>query len=167
VGYWVLVLADDDYAVERLYANTAVPVDERVNVDDRVVLVADGQVFGLGRAYEPGQVRYTHRLFDDPVPFAAAGAPGLRPLTADVYDSVTAGIGAERRVDADKRTWLVSVDLPIEAVSPAEAVREFWTYVRQLGPGELPAYVWPTGEELAMQAYVLGDVTSDDPEDDD
>jgi hypothetical protein len=62
---------------------------------------------------------------------------------------------------------LVSVALPVEAVSPAEAVREFWTYLHQLGPSEVPAYVWPRGDELAMRAYVLGAVASLDPEEDD
>jgi hypothetical protein len=63
-------------------------------------------------------------------------------------------------------TWLVSVDLPIEAETPAEAARIFWDYLRELGPGELPAFVAPTGDELAMRAY-LGDQPHDlDPEDD-
>jgi hypothetical protein len=54
-----------------------------------------------------------------------------------------------------RRSWLVSIDLPIEATSAADAVREFWTYVRELGPAELPVFVSPTGDELAMQAFVL------------
>ncbi|GAB3869352.1 hypothetical protein [Dactylosporangium cerinum] len=58
----------------------------------------------------------------------------------------------------------MSVDLPIEAASPGEAVREFWAYVRDLGPAELPAYVWPVGDELAMQAFVLGAEANQDPE---
>jgi hypothetical protein len=66
-----------------------------------------------------------------------------------------------------KRTWLVSVDLPIEAGSPSEAAQQFWTYVRELGPDELPVFVSPTDDELAMQAY-LGDEPHElDPEDDD
>ena len=65
-----------------------------------------------------------------------------------------------------RRTWFVSVDLPIEADSPAEAVRQFWDYVAQLGPGELPAFVWPSGDELSMQAYVHGEVANLDPEED-
>lgn len=60
----------------------------------------------------------------------------------------------------------MSVDLPIEAATPAEAVREFWSYVRELGPDGLPAFVSPTGDELAMRVY-LGDQPHDlDPEDD-
>jgi len=57
--------------------------------------------------------------------------------------------------------------LPIEASAQAEAVRAFWTYTLQLGPRELPAFVSPLGDELAMQAFVLGEVANQDPEDDD
>lgn len=64
----------------------------------------------------------------------------------------------------DQQTWLVSVDLPIEAASPAEAVARFWVYVRELGPDQLPAFVSPTGDELAMQVYVAGEQHDLDPE---
>jgi hypothetical protein len=62
--------------------------------------------------------------------------------------------------------WLVSISLPIEASSPAEAVREFWSYVDRLGPAELPAFVSPAANELAMRAYVMDRETNLDPEDD-
>jgi hypothetical protein len=64
-------------------------------------------------------------------------------------------------------SWLVSLDLPIEADNPAEAVARFWAYVAELGPGRLPAFVSPTGNELAMQAYVLDQPVNLDPEEDD
>ena len=64
------------------------------------------------------------------------------------------------------REWLVSVALPIEADSPEEAVREYWRYVTELGPDELPAYVSPSGDELAMTAYVTDGVAPLDPEED-
>jgi hypothetical protein len=66
-----------------------------------------------------------------------------------------------------KKSWLVTVALPIEASSPAEAVGEYWRYVRELGPGELPAYVSPMGDELDMIPYVGGEPTNLDPEEDD
>jgi hypothetical protein len=66
----------------------------------------------------------------------------------------------------ERTHWLVSVALPIEASTRADAVREFWAYVQSLGPQELPAFVWPTGDELAMQAYVLGERVNLDPEED-
>lgn len=66
-----------------------------------------------------------------------------------------------------QRTWLVSVDLPIEAATPAEAVAEFWACLRELGPGELPAYVSPADDELALRAYLGGEPHDLDPEADD
>jgi hypothetical protein len=65
-----------------------------------------------------------------------------------------------------RRSWLVSVDLPIEAETQAEAVELFWGYVSQLGPEELPVLVSPVGDELAMRAYVLSEQVSLDPEED-
>ncbi len=64
------------------------------------------------------------------------------------------------------RSWLVSLDLPIEAETAADAVREFWAYVRALGPDELPTFVSPSGDELAMQAMVAGEPVNLDPEED-
>ncbi len=43
-------------------------------------------------------------------------------------------------------------------------MRLFWSYVRDLGPAELPAFVSPAGDELAMQAFVLGEEANQDPE---
>jgi hypothetical protein len=63
-----------------------------------------------------------------------------------------------------QRTWLVSVDLPIEAATPADAVASFWAYLRELGPDQLPAFVAPIEDELAMQAYVGGEPHELDPE---
>lgn len=65
-----------------------------------------------------------------------------------------------------RQTWLVSVDLPIEADTPAQAAAEFWDYVRELGPDELPVFVAPADDELALQAYVAGKPHDLDPEDD-
>jgi hypothetical protein len=65
-----------------------------------------------------------------------------------------------------RRAWLVSVSLPIEAATPAEAVDEFWRYVNSLGPAELPTFVSPVRDELAMQAYLRGEPANLDPEED-
>ena len=67
---------------------------------------------------------------------------------------------------SDGQSWLVSVAIPIEAATRAEAVQQFWSHVQALGPAELPAYVWPYGDELAMQAFVLGAEANQDPEED-
>jgi hypothetical protein len=65
-----------------------------------------------------------------------------------------------------KPRWLVSVDLPIEADTPTDAVAQFWAYLRELGPGELPAFVSPAGDELSMRAYIEDSEAALDPEED-
>jgi hypothetical protein len=115
-------------------------------------MAASAELAGAGRLAASGE--------------PAAGLPGagaVAALAAGVYDEYAARLGG----DLDRRTWLVSVDLPIEATTPAEAVRLFWSYVAELGPAELPAFVSPAGDELAMQAFVLGDEANLDPEEDD
>ncbi|MDT4995852.1 MAG: hypothetical protein QOH97_5744 [Actinoplanes sp.] len=120
-------------------------------------LAAAGQL-AAGRPAVAGELAAAGRL--------AAGLPAagaVVALAAGVYDEYAARLGG----DLDRRTWLVSVDLPIEATTPAEAVRLFWSYVAELGPAELPAFVSPAGNELAMQAFVLGEEANLDPEEDD
>jgi hypothetical protein len=116
-------------------------------------------------------VAYTHRLLDEPVDVGdllpGAVRPGLLSLDEETHARVAGRVAAAARVDADKADWLVSVALPIEAATPAEAVREFWSYVDQLGPRELPAFVSPARDELAMRAFVLGEPANLDPEEDD
>jgi hypothetical protein len=65
-----------------------------------------------------------------------------------------------------QREWLVSVAMPIEADTPIEAVREYWRYVAELGSAELPAFVSPVNDELAMTAYVADGLAPLDPEED-
>jgi hypothetical protein len=88
-------------------------------------------------------------------------------LPASQYTRLSTLVGATAEAGEGRSVWFVSVALPIEAMNRAEAVREFWTYLDKLGPRELPAYVWPLGDELAMQAFVLGSVANLDPEEDD
>ena len=61
----------------------------------------------------------------------------------------------------------MSLDLPIEAGTPAEAAAQFWSYLRELGPEQLPVFVAPVEDELAMRAYLAGEPHDLDPEDDD
>jgi len=161
VGQRVVRVSAERYAQERLVGNAELRLPG-VPAGERVVLVAGTDppvVFGLGRAVREGVVRYTRRLFDTPLP-----ADGLvdGPLPAERYAVLvdTAGTGAP------VRTWLVGVDLPVEAESAAEAVRRYWSYLRELGPTELPAYVAPVGDELAMQALLVGEPAPLDPEED-
>jgi hypothetical protein len=64
------------------------------------------------------------------------------------------------------KQWLVSLALPIEAETPEGAVRDFWRYLSDLGPAELPTYVWPPDDELSMMAFVEDGPAPLDPEDD-
>lgn len=166
-----------------------------VALDDEVLLVAGGGVVALAQAVttegDDLVLAYVRRAYDEPVPadeLLPAGAPGglsvsdeltaaadlsragdfsaaeIVPVDSQAFRRVAAALGAARR---DKKSWLVSVALPIEAASPAEAVRQFWSHVHELGPVELPTYVWPSGDELAMQAFVLGAEANQDPEEED
>ncbi|MDG6100573.1 hypothetical protein Daura_03500 [Dactylosporangium aurantiacum] len=159
---WAVVVAEERYSQERLYAERFVS-GVRLPAGDEALLVAaldEPVVFGVARADGEGRLRYTVNLIDAPLPFPGkALEPGTHPVDEAAFSAVPRAEAAPA-----KRTWLVSVDLPIEASSPAEAVREFWAYVRDLGPAELPAFVWPVGDELAMQAFVLGAEANQDPE---
>jgi hypothetical protein len=167
--HWVAVVGPERFATERAYARDTLDLAVgRADEGDPVALVAATDppvLFGIGVA-RPDGVRYTHRLFDASPALDRSFAPGLTEIPADDFRALTAGVGGDRRVDADRSEWFVMIALPIEAGSRAEAVREFWTYVDKLGPAELPAFVWPRGQELAMQAFLLGHRVNLDPEED-
>jgi hypothetical protein len=190
MAHWAVMVPDERYAAERLFLHDSLELTGSDGplpaTGDEVALVAgtaEPVVFALGRVLatgaeatdpdDPGAgqpaptlaIAYTHRLFDTPLPADdLAPGPGAHPIEADRF-----AVLADKAVTgpAGRREWQVGVSLPIEAASPAEAVRQFWTYVQQLGPRELPAYVHPRGDELAMQAFVLGEVANLDPEEDD
>lgn len=195
MAHWLVVVSRERHLAERLYHHEALELSaehgEQLAEGDDVVVAAGAppQVFGLGRVagqphgedYDPDDpdapddgaevvsIRYTHRLLDAPVPvdFATKAAGWPLPLDEETFGKLAARIGPEHAVTAPRKSWLVGVELPIEATSPAEAVRQFWSYVMQLGPRELPAFVSPAGDELAMQAYVLGEEANLDPEEED
>ncbi len=196
VRYWAVVVAADRYDAERLYRRDCIvltgiaPADadrQGLEVGDRVVLVASVAppvVFALGTVSAMGgdgdgaqhdpddpespspetdevSIAYDRRMFDSPAnPPAGADAGPLVEIDAGAW----AAIGGTPAGEVD--SWLVSLDLPIEAPSAAEAVRQFWTYVAELGPRELPVFVSPAGDELAMQAMVAGVPVNLDPEED-
>jgi hypothetical protein len=122
-------------------------------------------------------ISYAARFFDEPRPVPAGVAVVAAGEVVRIdesqwiacADQPPASSATSREV-ADpartRQTWLVSLDLPIEASSAAEAVRQFWTYVADLGPRELPTFVSPAGDELAMQAMVAGVEVNLDPEED-
>lgn len=182
MAQWVAIIPADRWASERLFHHDTLTLAGSAGVQpaagDEVLLVAGGEkpsVVALGAVAgsESGrraahgvpevEVAYSRRSFDAPVP--ADGLP-LDASVAEVDDEVFRRYAGRLIGDRDKQTWLVSLDLPIEAASPAEAVRRFWSYVLELGPAELPAFVSPSGDELAMQAFVLGEEANLDPEED-
>jgi len=171
MAQWAVVIPADQWATERLFEHdtltVAGPGAASPAVDDEVLLVAGPFVVGLGRVAKEGGgelvISYTRRAFDEPV---AADGLELGEAVSELPAGVFPRFAGRLSRDRDRQTWLVSVDLPIEAASPAEAVRQFWSYVLELGPAELPAFVSPSGNELAMQAYVLGAEANLDPEED-
>ena len=171
VAQWAVIIPADRWATERLFQHdtVTVPGDAGVVAGDEVLLVVGGGVVALaGAAKADGAdlvLTYHRRAFDEPVPATglvlAAEVTAVEPAT---FRRLAAALGDDRRA---KPSWLVSVALPIEAATPAEAVRQFWSHVLELGPAELPTYVWPSGDELAMQAFVLGAEVNQDPEEED
>jgi hypothetical protein len=182
MAQWAVMISDERLEAERLFHHDTLDLPEpaggrRPQPGDAVVVlaggappavVATGRIAGLapGDRVDPGAltVAYTQRCFDDPQPadgLALGGA--VTALEPDIFRALVSRLAPA----PDLRTWLVSVDLPIEASTPAEAVRRFWSYVMELGPRELPAFVSPSDDELAMQAYVLGEEASLDPEEED
>ncbi|MEU8259159.1 hypothetical protein AB0C02_00845 [Micromonospora sp. NPDC048999] len=189
-GAWAVLLPAERYEAERLVHHDTLELtglDDvarprpgdlvAVLVDEPLRLVALGRVaLATGETREdpddpqseagPGvlAVSYTRRLLDEPVPVDGLALDG--PVTR-LDPALWRGLADRLGPPPARRSWLVSLDLPIEAASPAEAVRIFWSYVQELGPRELPAFVSPTGDELAMQAFVLGAEANQDPEEDD
>jgi hypothetical protein len=166
MAYRSVVLTPEQYAQERMYDEPLLAVPD-VAAGDEVLIVAATEppvVFGVGRFEKTGFIKYTERNFDEAVP-ADAGLLAGGVIEAGVFSAFARRLQQPRTKGRD-RVWMVSLDLPIEAPTPGEAVRRFWSYVRELGPVELPTYVAPAGDELAMQAFVLGAEASQDPEED-
>ena len=177
MAHWAVIIPADRWATERLFHHDTVTVSGGagpVEPDDEVLLVVGGEVVALTQAVEADGddlvLAYLRRAFDEPVPAAELHLDehDVRIAAVDpaVFRRLAGAIGGTTAV-GEKKSWLVSVALPIEAQTPAEAVRQFWSHVLELGPVELPTYVWPSGDELAMQAFVLGEEANQDPEEED
>ncbi|MBG6102105.1 hypothetical protein IW249_002519 [Micromonospora vinacea] len=190
VGAWAVLLPAERYEAERLVHHDTLELTgltdvARPGLGDQVAVLVDAppRLVALGRVSTPGRrhredpddpqsptepgtlvVAYTRRAFDEPVPADLLALDG--PVTA-LEPAAFRALADQLGPPPARRTWLVSLDLPIEAGTPAEAVRLFWSYVQELGPRELPAFVSPAGDELAMQAFVLGEQANQDPEEDD
>ena len=168
MAHWAVIIPADRWATERLFQHDTLaldPVPEAAAGDDVLLVAGDEpQAVALGRFTSTAEIAYTRRAFEEPVP--ADDLKLTEPVTAleaEAFQRIAERLGG----GTGRRPWLVSLAMPIEAGSPAEAVRQFWSYVAELGPAELPAFVWPSGDELAMQAFVLGVETNQDPEEED
>lgn len=171
--YWLLALNEDEYTEQQAYEVEAVEpaaaLPEGAADGDEVALAGPEGVFALGEI-DGAAVAYRRRLEE----------PAATAETVDVYggeDECVAKVAwtslnpeawedlvrtlptPERRSD-----WLVTLSMPIEAVDKAEAVRQFWSYIRSLGPKELPTFVSPYGRELEGTSFLLGVEHEQDPE---
>jgi len=174
MAHWAVIIPADQWATERLFQHETLTVTGSftpsvppVGFNDEVLLLAGPFVVALGQVAKESDgelvIAYTRRAFEEPVAADGLELTGaVTELAGEVYRSFASRLGSDR----DRQTWLVSLDLPIEAATPAEAVRQFWSYVQELGPAELPTFVSPSGNELAMQAFVLGEEANLDPEED-
>ena len=166
--YWLLALHDDEFTEQQAYEVDAVApsavLPEGAADGDEVALAGPEGVFALGEV-EAGTVTYRRRLeepskTDETVAVYADDAVGWTELNPDAWEGLVRSLPAsERRSD-----WLVTLSMPIEAVDKAEAVRLFWSYIRSLGPKELPTFVSPYGREVEGTSFLLGVEHEQDPE---
>lgn len=176
--YWLLALNDDEFTEQQAYEVEAVEVaaalPEGASDGDEVALAGPEGVFALGEVDGPA-VAYRRRL-EEPAKTVEGGESALAggrvysspdfaeegwtELDPDAWEHLVRTLPTpERRSD-----WLVTLSMPIEAVDKAEAVRQFWSYIRALGPKELPTFVAPYGRELEGTSFLLGVEHEQDPE---
>lgn len=172
--YWLLALNDDEFTEQQAYEVEAVEparaLPERAADGDEVALAGPEGVFALGEVDGPAVV-YRRRLVEPAQPredvrvhgsggYAETADEGWTELDPDSWEALVRALPTpERRSD-----WLVTLSMPIEAVDKAEAVRQFWSYIRSLGPKELPTFVSPYGRELEGTSFLLGVEHEQDPE---
>ncbi len=162
--YWLLVLNEDDFTEQQAYeVDTLDPAEGppgEAADGDEVALAGPGGVFALG-AVSDASVAYRRRL-EKLHETAEAAAEGWSALDPEAWEALVRALPRpERRSD-----WLVSLTIPVEAADRAEAVRQFWSYIRSLGPAELPTFVAPYGSELEGVSFLLGSEHEQDPEED-
>src|SRR5262245_27752039 len=112
--HWVGIVSEDQFATERLYARetVAVPAGRHApQPGDPVVLVAGRQLIGHGVVAGPtGEgsvlVRYSERIFDDPVPATGLPVtPGWQPVTEAEHTRL-AGLASAQA--GSRSVWFVS-----------------------------------------------------------
>ena len=172
--YWLLALNEDEFTEQQAYEVEAVEparaLPEAAADGDEVALAGPGGVYALGEV--AGRAVAYRRRLKGPVATAVTlrvyGTAGdaesetgtWHELMPDAWADLVRALPAPER----RRDWLVTLSMPIEAVDKAEAVRQFWTYIRSLGPKELPTFVSPYGRELEGTSFLLGVEHEQDPE---
>ncbi|MFC4333658.1 hypothetical protein [Salininema proteolyticum] len=154
---YVLRVDEDMFKEHVSFEVSAVPWD---GVPDgaEVALAGPEGVYALGKG-AGGEVVVDERI-DSPVAVEAPCEPGLHEVDEAWWKAVEAGVEGHGPVE----DYIVNLSLPIEARSEAEAARLFWSYVRLLGPENLPLFIAPYGNELEGQAYLQGVPHEGDPE---
>lgn len=168
--YWLLALNDDEFTEQQAYEIEAIEpaaaLPAGAGDGDEVALAGAEGVFALGTVADKA-VAYRRRL-EEPVKTAATirsdanaeEGEGWTALDPEAWEELIGTLPTpERRSD-----WLVTLSMPIEAVDKAEAVRQFWSYIKALGPKELPTFVSPYGRELEGTSFLLGVEHEQDPE---
>src|SRR5690349_5509085 len=105
MAHWAVVFPAERLAEERLFANETLPLPAPgPEAGDVVLLVAGSELFGLGRMKSAGEVRYTHRLLDAPLPVGdlKLAGPGVYPLEPSVFEASAGTIDAGLRTDGSK-----------------------------------------------------------------
>lgn len=161
--YWLLALNEDEYTEQQAYEVEAVETAARpegASDGDEVAVSGPEGVFALGEV-DGATVAYRRRLEAPAATVASVGAPeGWTELNPEAWEDLVRTLPTPER----RRDWLVTLSMPIEAVDKAEAVRQFWSYIRSLGPKELPTFVAPYGRELEGTSFLLGVEHEQDPE---
>jgi hypothetical protein len=162
--YWLLALNDEEFTEQQAYEVAAVEPaaarPEGAADGDEVALAGPEGVFALGEV-DGAAVTYRRRL-EEPAKTVEStdAAEGWTELNPDDWEDLVRTLPTPER----RRDWLVTLSMPIEAVDKAEAVRQFWSYIRSLGPKELPTFVAPYGKELEGTSFLLGVEHEQDPE---
>ncbi|GAB3221598.1 hypothetical protein GCM10027447_07420 [Glycomyces halotolerans] len=159
--YWLLVLNEADFTEQQAYevdsVEPAAGLPAGARDGDEAALAGPDGVYALGEVRD-GAVAYRRRL--EKFHGMVDAAEGWTELEPHAWEALVRALpDPERRSD-----WLVSLSIPVEAADRAEAVRHFWSYVRSLGPTELPTFVAPYGREIEGTAFLLGVEHEQDPE---
>ncbi|THV42832.1 hypothetical protein [Glycomyces buryatensis] len=161
--YWLLALNEDDFTEQQAYevdsVEAAGSLPAGLAEGDEIALAGPRGVFALGR-FDGTAVVYRRRL-ESPVESDEL-SEGWSEYLPDAWEALMRAMPVPER----KGDWMVSLSMPIEASDRAEAVRQFWSYARSLGPAELPTFVAPYGRELEGTSFLLGEEHEQDPEED-